>query len=183
MRQFVETQLEKLSPRDKKLLTGLFAFFGLGALFFLTFTLVQLQRAMEDDVRAAKDTLRAVQQEQANYDVAAAKLEAQKKRLALHAATALPTHVEKIANDMAVQEGFKGADKGETSVENGVELTKWRVTLKGRTYDEAVQFLLRLENSGYPLTVENARFKRTTVRREIAVDLSLDITTYKLAET
>lgn len=182
MRSFIETQLEKLSPRDKKLLTGLFAFFGLGALMFLTFTLVQVQRAMEDEVRSAKDTLRAVQAEQANYDVAAAKLAAQKKRLELHAATALPTHVEKIANDMELQEGFKGADKGDTSVENGVELTKWRISLKGCTYDEAVQFLLRLENSGYPLTVENARFKKTTVRREIRVDLSLDVTTFKLAE-
>ena len=181
MRAFIETQLEKLSPRDKKLLTGLFMCFGMGMLLFMTFTLIQIQRAMEEDVRAAKTTLRAVQAEQANYDKAAAVLEAQKKRLELHANTALPAHVEALATEMQIQEGLKDATKGEQVVENGVETTKWKVVLKGRTYDEAVQFMLRLENSGYPLTIETARFKHTTVKRETRVDLNMDVITYKLA--
>lgn len=183
MRAFVETQLEKLSPRDKKLLTGLFMFFGLGALLFMTFTLVQIQRSMESEVRSAKDTLRAVQLEQANYDVAAAKLAAQSKRLDMHAGTALPAHVEALANEMEIQDGLKDATKGEVAVENGVETTKWRVALRGRTYDEAVQFLLRVENSGYPLVIESARFKKTRVKRETRVDLFLDVITYKVVST
>lgn len=182
LRSTIESQLEKLSPRDKKLLAGLAMFFGIGALVLLTVTLVGLQRSLESDVRDAKSILMQVQTQQAAYDIADAKLKAQEARLGQFEGTALSAHVEALADEMGIKDGLKDAQRQEQIDENGVRKTKWKVVLKGRTYDEAVQFLLRLENSGYPLTVENARMRKVTVKREPAVDLTLDLYTYKMLE-
>lgn len=184
LRSTAESQLEKLSPRDKKLLAGLAMFFGMGALALLTMTLVGLQRSMEADVRDAKATLETVRARQVEYDTAKATLDAQEARLSQFKGTALSAHVEKLADELGIKDGLRDAQRSEV-VETeglGVQQTKWKVVLKGRTYDEAVNFLLRLENSGYPLKVETARFRATTVKREPAVDLTLDLYTYDLVE-
>lgn len=183
LRSTVESQLEKLSPRDKKLLGGLAAFFGVGALLLLTATLVGLQRSLESDVRDAKLALMTVQTKQAEFDIADARLKAQEARLKQFEDTALPAHVEALAEQMGIKDGLRDAQRSEVvEHEVGVQQTKWRVVLKGRTYDEAVNFVLSLENSGYPLKIETARFKSVTVKREPAVDLTLDLYTFKLAE-
>jgi type II secretory pathway component PulM len=182
LRTTIESQLEKLSPRDKKLLTGMVLFLGVGALVMLTMTLVGFQRALEEDVRNAKMALMEVQTQQAAYDVAEAKLKAQEARIEQFSGTALSAHVESLAEQLGIKDGLRDAQRSEMIEENGVQTTKWKVVLKGRTYDEAVNFLLRLENSGYPLRVENARMKGTTVKREPAVDLTLDLYTFKVLE-
>lgn len=182
LRATVESQLEKLSPRDKKLLSGMLLFFGIGALVMLTITLVGFQRALEEDVRQAKLALMEVQTQQAAYDIAEAKLKAQEARLGQFATTALSAHVEVLADELGIKDGLRDAQRSEQVVEAGVESTKWKIVVKGRTYDEAINFILRLENSGYPLRVENARLKKVTVKREPAVDLTLDVYTFKLVE-
>ncbi len=183
LRSTVESQLEKLSPRDKKLLAGMAIFFGVGSLLLLTFTLVGLQRSLEQDVHEANRVLANVRARQAEYDAAAAKLKAQEARLATSEGTALSAHVEALADQLGIKDGLRDAQRTEVIEHDiGVQQTKWRVVLKGRTYDEAVTFLLNLENSGYPLKIESARFRATRVKREPAVDLTLDLYTYKLTE-
>ena len=182
IRGFIEAQLENMSSRDKKLLTGMYVFFVVAALGMFTMTLVKLQRSVEADVRDAKMVLRTVQTQQDVHDEAKAKLTAQEARLKQHEKTALSAHVEALADELGIKEGLKDAQRGEQVTESGVITTKWKVSLQGRTYDEAIQFLLRLENSGYPLKIENVRFKKTKVKREIRVNLTIDLFTYKLAE-
>lgn len=184
IRSTIESQLEKLSPRDKKLLAGMIVSVGLVGLAVLTLSLVSLQRGMEAEVRDAKATLETVRARQAEYDVAKARLDAQEARIAQFEGTVLSAHVESIAQELGIGDGLRDAQRNEVTEDEGlgVQQTKWRVVLKGRTYDEAVNFVLRLENSGYPVKIESARFRATTVKREPAVDLTLDLYTFDLLE-
>ncbi|MEZ4322770.1 MAG: hypothetical protein R3F61_35205 [Myxococcota bacterium] len=183
IRGAVEAQLEKMSPRDKRLLTGLILFVSFTVLILMTYTLVSVRQGLEDRVRSAKTTLVEVQRLQHEYDVAAATLKAQETRLEQYAGQQLSAYVEQLAVEQGIQEGLRDAQRVEQIEENGLVSTKWKVVLKGRSYDEAIRFLLALENNGYPIRVENARLKRVTVKREAAVDLTIDLITFKVAES
>jgi len=182
IRGAVEAQFEKMSSRDKKLLTGLVMFFGIFGLALMTYTLVSVRSNLEARVRDAKSTLVEVQALQREYDQTAAMLKAQQARLDQHAGQQLSAYVEQLAGEQGIGEGLKNAERVEMVEENGLVATKWRVTVKGRTYNETINFLLALENGGYPLRIETARLKRVTVKREPAVDLTLELHTYKVAE-
>ncbi|MCB9674197.1 MAG: type II secretion system protein M [Alphaproteobacteria bacterium] len=183
IRGAVEAQLEKMSPRDKKLLTGLILFVSFVVLALMTYTLVSVRQGLESNVRSAKTTLIEVQRLQREYDVAAATLKAQESRLEQYAGQQLSAYVEQLADEQGIKEGLRDAQRVEQIEENGVTMTKWKVVLKGRSYDEAIRFLLALENNGYPLKVETARMKRVTVKREAAVDLTIELYTFKVAES
>ena len=179
----IEAQAESLSPRDRKLLAGMAFFFGLVGLLVFCGTLLSLQRSLDDQVVKAELALGDLQTQQVAYDIANAQLTAQKERVKQHTGTALSAHVEKIAQDLGVSEGLRDAPRSETITENGVAMTKWKVTLKGRSYEEAMRFLIALESSDYPVRVEITRLKQVNVKREIAVDLTLDVITFKLEES
>ena len=183
IRGAVESQLENMSPRDKKLLTGLILFGTFAFLAIMTYTLVSVRQGLESRVRDAKTTLVEVQQLQGEYDQANAMLQAQEKRLADHASQQLSAYVEQLANEQGIQEGLSDAQRVEQVVENEITSTKWKVVLKGRTYDEAIRFLLALESNGYPLTVDTVRLKRVTVKREPAVDMTIELHTFKVGES
>lgn len=180
IRGTVEAQLENMSLRDKRLLAGLFLFVGLVGLLVMTYTLISIQRNMESRVVSAKQMLVEVQNSQAEYDAASAALEAQKLRLEEYSGQQLSAHVEQLAEGMGIKDGLRDAQRVEQIEENDVVSTKWKVVLKGRTYDEAVEFLYKLENDGYPLRVETARLKSVTIKREKRVDLTIDLFTFKV---
>lgn len=182
VRGAVEAQLEVMSPRDKKLLSGLIVFMGLVGLALLTYTLVSVQRSMESRVREAKEQLVEVQARQAEYDEAAATLKAQEERLKQFEGQALSAYVEALADELGIKEGLRDAQRMEQIEENGLISTKWKVALKGRTYDESIRFLHKLESSGYPLRIETARIKQVNVKREKAVDLTVEVFTFKVQE-
>lgn len=180
IRGAIEGQLEVMSPRDKRLAAGLIVFVGLLALSIMTYTLVSLQRNMESQVRQAKSLLVDVQTKQAEYEQIAATLKAQEARLAEFDGKALSAYVEELANDMGISEGLRDAQRLEQIEEDGLTSTKWKIVLKGRTYDESIQFLHRLETDGYPLRVETARMRQVMVKRDKAVDLTVEVFTFKV---
>ncbi len=182
IRGTVEAQIENMSPRDKRLLTGLIVFVGFIALAIMTYTLVSVRGSLEHRVRTAKETLVEVQDLQGEYDRANAMLEAQKTRLGQYADTQLSAHVEALAQSQGIAEGLRDAQRVEQIEEGNLVSTKWKVVLKGRTYDEAIKFLLELEDKGYPMRIETVRFKRVTVKREPAVDLTIELYTFKVNE-
>lgn len=183
IRGAIEAQVEVLSPRDKKLLAGLLVFVVTVVLGIGTYTLVSLQRNMESRVRESKQTLVKVQAQQAEYDEVAAMLKAQEARLAQFDGKALSAYVEELAAEMGYTERLPDAQRLEQIETDGLVATKWRISLKGRTYDEAIQFLHRLESNGYPLRIETARFRQVMVKREKAVDLTVEAFTYKVTES
>lgn len=183
IRSMIEAQLEVMSPRDKRLLAGLAVFIGVVALGLLTTTLIGIQSNMESRVREAKRVLAEVQSEQALYDKAAATLAAQESRLRQFDGQALSAYVEQVAEEMGIKDGLRDAQRLEQVEEFGLVSTKWRVSLKGRTYDECVRFVHRLESSNYPLRIETTRLRQVNIRREKAVDLTLEVITFRMTES
>ncbi len=183
IRGTIESQLENMSPRDKKLGTGLIMFVGLAALGLMTYTLLTVRSGIEYRVAEANETLRDIQALQAEYDAANAVLQRQEANVVKSQNKLLSQYAEEKAEELGIKEGLRNAQRVEQVEENGVATTKWKVELKGRTYDEAVKFLLELENGDHPVQVETARIKQTRVKRELAVDLTIELLTFKMAES
>lgn len=177
----VQNQIDSMSPRDKKLLAGLYCFFGL---LLVVVVALSLRGRLDDKasrVVAQKESLVAIQTLQQEHALAAAHIEAAERRLREFGGKDLSAFVEEKAKLYEVSEDLS-VNKQQSEQVGGIEQTRYKVALKRVPYETALQFIYDMETSGYPLRVDNARFKRLRVKGEVFVDLTLEITAFSLEE-
>lgn len=178
----VERQLEVLSPRDRKLLVGLLLF-GLaiataGLWFFL-------HGQLEDKasrVRAAKESLGAITQLEAEYREADAAFTAQKERLEEYSKQPVTAFLEGLALKHSLNESLTSVHQNASETVGDIVQTRYTVNLKKAPQEQLYRFLHEIETSGFPAKIETATFKVVTVKKERQLDLNLDIIVLSLAE-
>ncbi len=175
----VQAQFDQLSPRDRRLLAGLLAFFGL---LFVVFVAMTLRGRLDDKasrVVAHKETLSAMHELQREYAFAAARIEQAEARLREFGSKPLQAYVEETARRVDATDEL-AVSRQQSEVVQGVEQTRYKVELRRVPLDAAVQFIYDLETGGYPLRVDAADFKTVTVQGEKFVRVTLELTSYAL---
>jgi type II secretory pathway component PulM len=181
LRAIVEAQFEAMSPRDRKLLMGLVGFITLviTAIVFLT-----IRGAIYDKqtkVKAAQDALDYIQVAAAQYTETASKIATAEDKLKEYKGQPASAYLEKVAGDTGLRDQFTVNQQGSEVVE-GLRQTTLRVDLRKIQLASALQFIHTLETSGYPLSINMARFHTGTVSgtEGKVIDLTLEVVTYQL---
>jgi type II secretory pathway component PulM len=180
LRGAVEAQLESMTPRDRKLLTGLIAFVCLVAVLITAFSLRSSLADRAARVRASKDNLELIQMMADEYTVAAATIEKAEARLAQYENQPTSSFIEKTARDTGVQEQLTAVNEQGSEVTGTLRATSYRVELKKVSLQAATEFIHALETSGYPLSVELARFKTVTVSGDRQLDVTLELKSFQV---
>ncbi len=179
---FVERQLETLSPRDRKLLVGLFLFFGMVFVGGLWYFLHGVLDDKASRVRDAKSRYAEMQMMQGEYRQASAQLAAQESRLLEFQKEPVTAYVERMATKHGIVEQLRDVStQGSENVGRLVQ-TRYTVRLQKAPQEALYRFLYELETSGFPATVDQANFKVSYVKREKFMDLNLDLIVTSLTE-
>ncbi|NCG19649.1 MAG: hypothetical protein GWP91_11635 [Rhodobacterales bacterium] len=178
----VENQLEMMSPRDRKMLLGLFSFGSVVFIGFFCYTLYGIIDDKAGQVRAAKAELATVQMLQSAAVAANQQLVDQETRLKQYQGKRLSAHVEELATKRGLNDQLRNVNETSIEVIGTMKQTRYKVELKGINYEDAIGFLYDLETSGYPASVDLASFKATTVKREKKINLTLELIVFSLAD-
>ncbi|MEQ1570783.1 MAG: type II secretion system protein GspM [Myxococcota bacterium] len=177
----VEQTLESLSPRDRILLVGLMLFAAAALTGGFWYLLHSTLEEKASRVRSAKETYARVEALEVDYRDADSRFAAQKDRLDQITRQPVTAWIEELANKHQLGGSLSSvAQKGSEQV-GDITQTKYNIELKRAKQDILYRFLHELETSGYPARVDNAAFKVVTVKKEKAMDLSLEITVLSMA--
>lgn len=178
----ISAQVEALSTRDRRLLTAMASF---GMIAFVTLFWYFLSGILDDRasrVIEAKKRLAVVQDLEQEYQKAAQQISSAESRLGAYTGQPFAAHAEKIAANNAVTEGLRAVQEAGSETVGSIRQTHYKVELKGISYGDANNFLYELETSGYPVTVQSARYKSVKRKDETLVDLSIEVVVSKLSE-
>ena len=170
-----------MSQRDRALFMGLvllvygsvlggFWWFGKGIL-----------RDTHSRVNDEEQTLATLSGMAADQAAAAADVERIESELKKHEGTDLSTFVEKSAQKIGVSPTLQVRER-ETSEDGNLQSKTYSVEVQKVTLQQVKDFLFELESNGYPLKITGARFKTTTQAGIKVLNVSLDVTAYKLLE-
>jgi len=180
---FIERQLESLTPRDRKLLIGLVSFMAIAFVSVLWYTLYTVLDDKVVRVRETKSQLEAVRALDAERAVAATKLEAAEARLEQYKGKRVSAHIEEVAQKRDIpQDQLRNISEVGSEQVGKIKQTTFKVDLKGLDYADAYGFIYELETSGYPVHVQTADFRRTVVKKEKKLNVTLELVVFELAE-
>lgn len=174
----VQNAFDGLAPRERRMIAGLV---GLLSIVICGGTYLLLSGTLEDKaarVKQQKDALEVIQVAAAQYEAAAARVDASEERLKQYDGQRFKPFVESEASKLGIELG-PITDQG-SEVVGTVKQTAYKVELKRLELPTAVEFLYALETSGYPLAVQNARFKTMKTSEGKVLTITLEVMAYAL---
>ena len=179
---WIERQLESLSDRDRKLLLGMYAFFGLASVIGLWWILHGVLDDKAGRVRDLKTKMLAVHASIGDYDQAKAQVDAQESRLKAYQSQNFSAFVEGVASKHQISDMLRSVNaSGTPEVVGRIQQTTYEIEIKKSEYQPFFEFLHELETSGYPVTVRNATLKTSFQRRVKMLDVRLEVVVSSLA--
>lgn len=178
----IQAQLDSLSPRDRKLLTGLVIGGLLAFAVFLWWTISGSIESRAADVRRVRDTQAQLELMFAEYGQAAIKVQAAEERLAQYQGQQVTTFVEELASRASVRDQLRAVDEQGSELVGNIMQTNYKVDIQKVELQNALDFLYELETSGFPVAVQTAQFKTAFVRREKRINLTLELVAYSLED-
>jgi type II secretory pathway component PulM len=175
----IQNQLEAMSPRDRRMLAVLACF---GALVVGGLTSWLLMGALDDKaarVVQQKDALEVIQAMAEEHQQSLAVIEQGEARLKRYEGQRFKPFVEQEAARLGLELGTIN-DQG-SEVVGTIKQTIYKVELKKLDLQRSVDFLYVLETSGYPLQIQNARFK-TQVSTDKTLTVTLEVLAFALVE-
>jgi type II secretory pathway component PulM len=181
LRAAMEAQLDAMTPRDRKLLAGLVVFFGLVLSTFVVISVRGTLSGEQQRLDAAEDTLQLVELMAAEHANASAKIAAAEERLKQYKGQPASAFLERVAGEAGLREQFTVTQQGSEDVD-GLKQTSFRVELRKVQIRSATEFVHAVETSGYPITVDLARFRTATLSgtEGKVIDLTLELTAFTL---
>lgn len=179
----VEAMLDGLSPRDRKLFTGLVAF-GLivvvgGSLFLMRSTLDSQQRVLAE----RRADMQFMQLQQAEFEAAQTTVTEIEAELAQHQSTDFSAFVEKAATSTQVKDQLRSIKKdGPVTTIGPLQQQGHRVDISRAELEPLMNFLYELEGTGYPLRITNAKLTSVRVGGEKRLNAQLDVAVFRLTE-
>ncbi len=177
------SQLDGMSPRDRRLLLGLGAGLALGLVAGTWWLLAGVLEDRASRVREAKLNLETVYEMQAEFAEASKRLQASESRLRSHSATPVTAYVEKLAAEHGLSDKLRSVNaRGNPESVGNLEQANYTVDFQKAPLDALVGFLHELESGGYPIQVQEANFKASGKPGERVLDLKLDVLAIRLAD-
>ncbi len=170
-----------MSPRDRWLFMGLvLTVYGslLGGVWYMGHGLLQDVRSRIDGEEQTLASLSGLASDQKDASGEVTRIEAELKK---NAGTDLSTFVEKAAQKIGISTSLQVRER-ETSADGNLESKTFSVEVQKVSLQQVKDFLFELESTGYPLKVTGARFKTTTLAGVKVLNVSLDITAFRLIE-
>jgi type II secretory pathway component PulM len=180
---FLASQWDAMTPRDRKLLGVLVAFFsvvGLGLTLFLLKGVIDDRAQRVQDAQDSLDVLTAMADE---YEAANRKVQAGEADLSKYADKPMSAYLEEAARDASLSENLTAVNEQGTEVVGKLRQTRYKVELKKIPLDKkyGLEFVHAIETSGYPLRIDLARFKTVMVSGDKQIDMTLELTGFQLA--
>lgn len=173
---------ESLSPRDRKLLAGLFMFFGIGFAVLVAVTLRATISDKSSRVETARDAYLALEEDAEKYLASAAIVESAEERMAEFASQPVSAFMESTAAKVGVRSELSVEKHGEEETFKGVKLTRYQVELKRVKLDLALNFIHDVETSGYPLRIDNTHIRTLTISGEKTYNVTLEVAAFSKVE-
>jgi type II secretory pathway component PulM len=170
-----------MSPRDRWLFMGLVLTVYaaiLGGLWYFGHGFLADVRSRIDSEQQTLASLSGMASDQAEAATEVAHIEAELKK---NAGTDLSTFVEKAAQKIGISTSLQVRER-ETSADGNLESKTFSVEVQKISLQQVKDFLYELESTGYPLKVTGARFKTTTLAGVKVLNVSLDVTAFRLIE-
>jgi len=178
----VTDAMGEMSPRDRKLLTGLLvvgvvALIG-GSGWWVNGRLNDMQTRLDD----RSETLRLIgvmaEDEKLNAEKAG-QIEAELKR---HSGTDLSTYMEQTAEKVGVRDRLDSVKEKQAIVDGNLEEKLYAVALSKLTVTEMSKLVKELESNGYPLKVRSLKLKTRNSGDEKLIDMNLDISAWRVVD-
>jgi len=178
----ISDQLDALSPRDRKLLSGLLIFFGLAIVVGVFFVMNRTLSAKASTISDKKEALALIQAYDARFQIAEARIVQAEEKLREYGNQPASAFLERAATTVQVREQFSVAKQG-TETEGNLERTRYRVELNRVPVDLSLNYVYDIEVSDYPMEVESASWRIQDRRDERLAILTLELVTFALQET
>jgi type II secretory pathway component PulM len=176
----LETQLESLSSRDRKLLAGLVFVICMLVVMGTSWWVRGSLNDRASRVIMAKQDLQTAYALRSEYDRVAGIVATAEERLASSPPQQLGAFVEALTSKHSIREGLRGVKEQGSTEDLGVKVTTYEVEFRKVALEPLLKVLLEMESSNYPLRIEDARFKVVYFKRERLMDLTLEIVVHGL---
>ncbi len=170
-----------MSPRDRWLFMGLvLTVYGsvLAGGWYLGHGVLGDARSRID---REEQTLASLSGMASDQEAAAAEVTRIEAELKKNAGVDLSTYAEKAAQKVGISPSLQVRER-ETSADGNLESKTFSVDVQKVSLQQVKDFLFELEGNGYPLKVTGARFKTTTLAGVKVLNVSLDVTAFRLLE-
>lgn len=183
LRAAFDKAVEGLSPRDRLLLGGLVVCLCLALLTLASMAMTRSLRGLEGMVATRQSQYDMVQEMGSSYAEASAKLQDLEERVNAHKTTTLSAFLEQCADKVQIRDNLKQVKERSVSVAEDLEEKQYAVQLSRVTLDQFSSFLYETETAGYPMLIKSAKVKTTVVGGVKVLDVTLDISAYKIVES
>lgn len=170
-----------MSPRDRWLFMGLvLTVYGsvLAGGWYLGHGVLGDVRSRIDREEQTLASLSGMASDQESAASEVTRIEAELKK---NAGVDLSTYAEKAAQKVGIAPSLQVRER-ETSADGNLESKTFSVDVQKVSLTQVKDFLFELEGNGYPLRVTGARFKTTTLAGVKVLNVSLDVTAFRLLE-
>ena len=171
-----------MSPRDRKLFMGLVVAAYAGALGFVLWfggSLVSDARSRVDIRDTALSRLRLLETQ---YMADAARVEEIEGILRESANQDFQSYVEKAAAKTGVTQNLKAVREKGMTQEGTLQVKTYSVEIDKVTLQQLTDFLYEVEAGGFPLRIEQSRFKASGTAGAKLMNASFEVNAYRLEE-
>lgn len=180
---FLAAQLEVMTPRDRKLLAGFVLFVGLALNLILAVFVRSMLNSQSARITSIHDTMDVLDVMIAEHAAAAEDVKKGEGRLAGFKDKTVSAYVEEIAKELELQPNLAAVQEVGTEHVGTITQTRYKIELKRLNFEQqkyGLAFVYKLEAGGYPLRIDLARFRTSTVSGDKVVDITLEVTGLKL---
>ena len=177
LRDQIEEQYEALSARDQALALALVVGVALVAALGFSWFLHGIIEDRGSRVRSAKADLTEAMELAVEHQRLQAKISAAESQMGEFRPSHVNTYLEGWADEAGVGAGLRVQEVGSEVVGLYKERT-YRVNVQRAELSGVVKFLLKIENSKYPIRIKNSTFRAVDAREARFLDLSLELVTF-----
>ena len=174
--------LSSMTPRDRKLLLGLVAFFSLifvsGSLWLMSSKLGSLNGQIAD----REEKLHLIHVLAVDHAEALGQAEEIEEALKANADTDLSSFLEQAAGKSGIEEKLNQVKEKTTATDGVVQEKVYAVKLSKLRLDELTSFLYEVETARYPLKIHTFKVKSRKSGDSRVLTVDMDIASYKVLE-
>ena len=182
LRERLRATLEGMSPRDRALLYLMVIFFTMVGLGLGTMGLRSHLNRLEETLDTRRGQLALVREMAIEYSDGTEQLVEVEDKLRTYRGTTLSAFLEKSADKVQLRDSLKQVKERTSTTLDSLEEKQFTAQLRPVTLEQLVGFLYEVETSGYPLLIKTLTAKTITISGAKSLDVTLDISAYKLLE-
>jgi len=182
LRERVRSTLEGMSARDRALLYLMVIFFIVVGIGLGTMGIRSHLNRLDETLDTRRSQLAMVREMAVEYADGTEQLAEVEDKLRAHEGTTLSAFLEKSADKVQLRDSLKQVKERSSTTMDTLEEKQYTAQLRPVTLEQLVGFLYEVETSGYPLLIKTLTAKTITISGVKNLDVTLDISAYKLMD-